>query len=304
MNGNYFRFWGVRGSYPAPFESHLKTGGNTSCVEVRVDDHVLIFDAGTGIIPLGNELVASGGRRELTVLLTHYHWDHISGLPFFVPAFIPGWNLQFFGPGDTREAVAQHISDQMKAPYFPVETETWLADISYMEPQEEGLRCGPMRVQHFNVHHPGSTYGYRIETCGKSIVYASDNELAFINQSIDSRKDQFDEREQRMLEDMREEERSRALDFMRGVDILIHDSQYTPEDYQKKRGWGHSCYIDTVNCAIDAGVRQLYLFHLDPNYSDAAVERMHAHALAIIAERGSDMICHVAREGESVFLDD
>ena len=304
MSGDHLRFWGVRGSYPAPFDSHLKVGGNTSCVEIRVGDHVLICDAGTGIIPLGNELVSAGGRRELTVILTHYHWDHISGLPFFVPAFIPGWNLQFFGPGDTREDVAQHISDQMKAPYFPVETETWLAEISYMEPSTEGLQCGPMRVEHFNVHHPGSTYGYRIQAGGKTIVYASDNELAFINQSIDSRKQEFDEREQRMLEDMREEERSRALDFMRGVDILIHDSQYTPEDYQKKRGWGHSCYIDTVNCAIDAGVRRLYLFHLDPNYSDDAVERMHAHALSIIAERGSDMVCHVACEGDTIALDD
>ena len=106
-----------------------------------------------------------------------------------------------------------------------------------------------------------------------------------------------------MLEDMRREERSRALEFMQGVDILIHDAQYTPEDYQKKRGWGHSCYIDTVNCAIDAGVKSLYLFHLDPNYSDVAVERMHAHALSLVAARGSPMQCLIAREGDVVPLD-
>ena len=303
MSNDYLRFWGVRGSYPAPFDSHLRTGGNTSCVELRVGGHVLVCDAGTGIIPLGNHLVRDGSTKELTVILTHYHWDHISGLPFFVPAFIPGWRLNFFGPGDNRVDVEQHISDQMKAPYFPVETETWLARIRYVEPGESGIRCGPMRINHFNVHHPGSTYGYRIEAAGKNIVYASDNELSFINQSIDSRKQEFDEHEQRLLEDMREEERSRAIEFMQGVDILIHDAQYTPEDYQKKRGWGHSCYIDTVNCAIDAGVGSLYLFHLDPNYNDDAVDRMHAHALAIIAGRKSQMQCHVAREGDIVSLD-
>ena len=303
MSDNYLRFWGVRGSYPAPFDSHLRTGGNTSCVELTVDDHVLVCDAGTGIIPLGNQLIGRGGRRELTILLTHYHWDHISGLPFFVPAFVPGWTINFFGPGDTQIDVEQHISDQMKAPYFPVETETWLADIHYMETPEGGVRCGPMKVQHFNVHHPGSTYGYRIEACGKQIVYASDNELAFINQSIDSRKQEFDENEQQLLEDMREVERSCALEFMQGVDILIHDAQYTPEDYQKKRGWGHSCYIDTVNCAIDAGVKRLYLFHVDPNYNDDAIDRLLAHALTIVAERGSSMELHVAREGGSVSLD-
>ncbi len=303
MSDSYLRFWGVRGSYPAPFETHLRTGGNTSCVEVRVGDEVLVCDAGTGIIPLGNELISAGARRHLTVLLTHYHWDHISGLPFFVPAFVPGWRLKFFGPGETHLDIEQHISDQMKAPYFPVETETWLADISYLEPDDDGLQIGPIHVDHFNVHHPGSTYGYTIETCGKRIVYASDNELAFIDQSIDDRKQEFDEREQRMLEDMRREERSRALEFMQGVDILIHDAQYTPEDYQKKRGWGHSCYIDTVNCAIDAGVKSLYLFHLDPNYSDVAVERMHAHALSLVAARGSPMQCLIAREGDVVPLD-
>ena len=303
MAKNYVRFWGVRGSYPAPFDTHYGVGGNTSCVEVRVDDHIVICDAGTGVIPLGNELMKQQDIREVTVLLTHYHWDHISGLPFFVPAFVPGWKLNFFGPGETNSEIATHLSDQMKAPYFPVETETWLAEINYIEPSKDSLRLGPITIDHFNVHHPGSTYGYRIQAGDKVIVYASDNELAFINQSIDARKDEFDEHEQMLLEEMKEEEKYRVIEFMDGVDILIHDAQYTLQDYEKKRGWGHSCYIDTVNSAIDANVKNLYLFHHDPNYDDAAVERLHEHADQIIRDQKSDLVCHLAREGMIVELD-
>ncbi len=305
----YLRFWGVRGSYPAPFDSHLGVGGNTSCVEIRWEDDLVVCDAGTGIIPLGNALMEQAGGDgpeavppEVNVFLTHYHWDHISGLPFFVPAFVPGWTIRFHGPGNDDGEVERNISDQMKAPYFPVETETWLADIEYRCAREQAWQIGGVRLEPFNVHHPGSTYGYRIEVGGSTIVYASDNELAFIDRSIDARKAEFDEKEQRLLEEMREEERSRALEFMDGVDILIHDAQYTPEDYERKRGWGHSCYIDTVNAAVEAGVKELYLFHLDPAYDDAAVARLHEASEALIARKGGSLRCHIAREGMQVPL--
>lgn len=304
MRASYLRFWGVRGSYPAPFETHLKTGGNTSCVEIREGKHILICDAGTGIIPLGNVLMKQEAIREITIILTHYHWDHISGLPFFVPAFTPGWKIHLFGPGQSKAEIEENISEQMKAPYFPVETETWLADIDYLEAQNGRIENGPIEVQYFNVHHPGSTYGYRIQAAGKSIVYASDNELSLISQSIDERKDEFNEDERRLLEQMKKEERWRFIEFMAGIDILIHDAQYTREDYAKKRGWGHSCYIDTVNMAVDSQVKNLYLFHLDPNYADGAVDALHRHALTIIKKRKSQVICHVAREGVVVGLDD
>lgn len=303
MSGAYLRFWGVRGSYPAPFDSHLRTGGNTSCVELRVGDHVVVLDAGTGIVPLGNALLEQKRIQELSVFLTHYHWDHISGLPFFVPAFTPGWRIRFYGPGSSPAAVEASLSEQMKAPYFPVETETWLADIEYPEADEQGITCGPFAVKHFNVHHPGSTYGYCIEVLGKRIVYASDNELAFIDGTIERRREEFDASEQHLLEDMREEHHRHALEFMRDVDILIHDAQYTPEDYARKRGWGHSCYLDTVRCAIEAGVRSLYLFHLDPNYDDRAVEELHRSCLREIERRHSSLQCYVAREGVAVRLD-
>lgn len=306
MSRNYLRFWGVRGSYPAPFETHLRAGGNTSCVEVRVGEHLLVCDAGSGIIPLGNELIHQFSLRELMLVLTHYHWDHISGLPFFVPAFLPDWHLHVFGPGKNRAEVQQSISEQMRAPYFPVETETWLADIDYLDTSGAHLAHGPIRLRHFNVHHPGTTFGYRIEAAGKTIVYVSDNELLFLDRPIDARLDEqdMDEEEVLLLREMKEEEKWMSLKFMMDADILIHDAQYTREDYEKKRGWGHSCYIDTVNCAIDARVKQLYLFHLDPNYDDEFVDQLHARSLKVIEERGSGLRCEVAREGLIIDLDE
>jgi phosphoribosyl 1,2-cyclic phosphodiesterase len=300
----YLRFWGVRGSYAAPFPTHLGVGGNTSCVEVRVGDHILVCDGGTGIIPLGEQLMGTGRPHDLLVLFTHYHWDHICGLPFFTPAFRQDWNISFFGPGENKGDIEKRISDQMKAPYFPVETENWMANIRYLSPDRGGvLNHGPMRITYHPVHHPGATYGYRIEVNGKTIVFVSDNEFLFLEKSIAQRYGEFNPEEQALIDGMKSEERNLELSVVRNADILIHDAQYTPHDYEKKRGWGHSCYVDTVNSAIDAGVKSLYLYHHDPTYTDAAVEQIHRHSLEIIAARGAAMACHVAREGLVVDLD-
>ena len=303
MATNFLRFWGVRGSYPAPFATHMKVGGNTPCVEIRIGDRIYILDAGTGIIPLGNALVKQEKIRHLNVILTHYHWDHISGLPFFVPAFLPGWKIDFYGPADTPADLEYHIAQQMKAPYFPVETETWLADIDYHTPHGAAVRIGPLTVKPFTVFHPGTTYGYRLEVNGKVIVYAPDNELWFIHQSIEERKAEFDEDERALLEEMKEEQKWRGIEFMEGVDMLIHDAQYTPDDYVRKRGWGHSCYIDTINSAIDARVKALYLFSHDPSYDDVRLDELQQKSTMIVSERQSKMPCLLAREGMIIDLD-
>lgn len=297
---SFLRFWGVRGSYAAPFASHLGVGGNTSCVELRVGDDVLVCDAGTGIIPLGEQLMAQSTVRNLLVIFTHYHWDHICGLPFFTPAFSPDWQIQFFGPGESPTDIERSLSEQMKAPYFPVETETWMANIAYLAAQRDGLTHGPFRIRYSNVHHPGVTFGYRIDVSGRSIVYVSDNEFAFLEESIRRRAGEFTEEEQVMLEQIQLEERHLELELLRGADILIADAQYTPSDYSMKRGWGHSCYIDTVNAAIDARVGRLYLYHHDPAHDDQVIEEILMHSQRIIRERNSNLECHVAREGLQV----
>lgn len=303
---NFLRFWGVRGSYAAPHPTHLGVGGNTSCVEVRFGDAILILDGGTGIIDLGNALQAEFAdakvKPHLLVVFTHYHWDHICGLPFFVPAFSPDWHITFFGPGEHPEDVEKSLSDQMRAPFFPVEIEQWMARIDYARAERRELRHGPFTVRHHNVHHPGVTYAYRVEVAGKTVVYVSDNEINFLKRSLADREAEFAPEERALLAQMEVEERNVELDAFRDADILIHDAQYTPEDYARKRGWGHSCYRDTVECAMEAGVRHLYLFHHDPAYTDEKVAEIHADARALIDAAGSIMRCDVAREGEFVAL--
>ncbi|OGT34823.1 MAG: hypothetical protein A2W28_11075 [Gammaproteobacteria bacterium RBG_16_51_14] len=302
MGKTYLRFWGVRGSYASPFATHLKVGGNTSCVEIRDGDHILLCDAGSGIIPFGNEMMAQVEIRELMIILTHYHWDHICGLPFFVPAFVPNWKINIFGPGQTKAEVKQNLDSQMQSPYFPVGTETWMADINYIPPTETNIKYGPITIIRHSVHHPGVTYGYRIKVADKTIIYVSDNECQYLDKSIKQRIGEFNAEEQEMFETMNREEYEYELKLISGADILIHDAQYTPEDYIKKRGWGHSCYIDTVNSAIDAGVRELYLYHHDPNNNDAAIDRIYSDCQKIIQERSASLICHIAREGMRIDL--
>jgi phosphoribosyl 1,2-cyclic phosphodiesterase len=280
----------------------LRVGGNTSCVEIRVDDHLLVCDGGTGIIPLGENLIRSGSKDDLLVIFTHYHWDHICGMPFFVPAFQRDWNIKFFGPGESAKDIESRLAAQMKAPYFPVETETWMANIQYLSPRKGGIRHGPMQISWHNVHHPGVTYGYRITANGKSIVYMSDNEFLFLAKSIAQQHAELGPEDHEIMLRINEEERAAELKFIERADILIHDAQYTQRDYDRKRGWGHSCYVDTVNSAIDAGIKKLFLYHHDPSYTDEQVYAIHAHALRIIADRGATMECEIACEGLVVGL--
>ena len=303
MTKSYIRFWGVRGSYTAPFRTHLEVGGNTPCVEINVDDHVLICDAGTGIIPLGNKLVADRKYDRLLILLSHFHWDHISGLPFFTPAFISKYNINFFGPGNSKEIVKKYIDNQMKAPYFPVGTEEWMANITYIDPKQKKIKHGPIEITYYSAHHPGITYGYNIQAKNKTIIYIPDNECLFLDKSIKENTKGFTEEETIMFTQMNQEEYMSEVKNILNTDILIHDAQYTPEDYKKKKGWGHSCYIDVINMAIDANVKSLYLFSHDPNNDDEIISGIQKECQKIIKSRNSSLKCFVAKEALEISLD-
>jgi len=302
MTKSYIRFWGVRGSYSAPFETCLKTGGNTPCVEINVDGHTLICDAGSGIIPLGNKLLNNEKNKDILILLTHFHWDHISGLPFFGPAFHPKYNISFFGPGESKEIIKKYIDDQMKAPYFPVGTEEWVANISYLDQKEKNITYGPMEISYYSAYHPGITYGYKINVNNKTIVYIPDNECLSPNKPIEN-PEEFSDEEITILEEMTREEYRAETNTIENTDILIHDAQYTPEDYEKKRGWGHSCYTDVINMAIDANVKNLFLFSHDPNNNDEMISKIFEDSKKIIKNRGSSLKCFISTESLKVSLD-
>lgn len=296
-NTNYIRFWGVRGSYPTPYSSHMRIGGNTCCVEFHLNNHSFICDGGSGVIALGNDLMAREGHVDATILITHYHWDHIAGLPFFVPAFVPGTKLKIFGPGKDDAQIEERISGQMRPPYFPVETETWMADIEYMSPDLRYIKHGDIEIFPFVVHHPGTTFGFHFQINDKKVVHIPDNEFAFLDVQIDEKIAQStSDEETELLLELKAEYRQQSINHLQGADILIHDAQYTPEDYKKKRGWGHSNYIDTVQIAIDSQVKELILFHADPSYDDDKVESIEEHARQIVKEQNSDLICRFARE--------
>lgn len=302
MNNAYLRFWGVRGSYAAPYPSHMRVGGNTSCVEICADGHILLCDAGTGIIPLGNQLAKQNKIRSLFIVLSHYHWDHICGLPFFVPAFSPDWEITIFGPGQTPEDVKTSVSMQMRSPFFPVGTENWLANIQYRTFKGNAFEYGPMRIHYQSVHHPGVTYGYRIEVANRIVTYSPDNECMFLEKTVIQQSKNLDEEEKTYYDMMKQEEHESELDLFRDADILIHDAQYTLDEYEKKQGWGHSCYLDTVQSALDANVKLLFLFHHDPGHDDKFMAEIHKDAETMVRMSKSRMKCFIAREGLNIRL--
>lgn len=301
---NYLKFWGVRGSHPTTKRADLGTGGNTACVELVIDDRKIILDAGTGAIPLGNHLMSQKNSFQLVVLLSHYHWDHIQGLPFFVPAYVPGWELDFFGPGGSPKAIEEGIRSQMVPPHFPAEIEGWRAKINILDLNNGKLTYDDVKITPFSVHHPGQTFGYRIEWQGKIVAYVPDNELESLYNSVEKQREggELDDESYEMMLELAKEDNISTIANFKDADILIHDSQYFPEEYKMKRGWGHSTYEATVRNAIKAGVKDLYLFHHDPNHSDGQLTEMMQLVDSMLKNEESQLNCHLAVEGLTLTL--
>ncbi len=255
------RFYGTRGSIATPGEATVRYGGNTSCVTVRSDGGALVLlDIGTGAAVLGRELMAEGRKLRGHILIGHTHWDHIQGLPFFAPLFVPGNEWHIYAPRGLRQTVHDTLAGQMQHAYFPIDLDQLGANIHYHDLVEGTLQIEDIGVTAQYLNHPALTLGYRLEADGASVVYATDHEphsrpLAENPGPIDGQD-------------------RRHADFLAGADLVIHDAQYLASEYASKVGWGHSTIEYAIAVARFAGARRLALTHHDPQRSDDALDAL------------------------------
>ncbi len=288
-------FWGTRGSIAAPGPATTLYGGNTSCVELRSGPDILIFDAGTGIRELGVALAQEHRGRALTIhlFISHTHWDHIQGFPFFPPAYSPGTTLHIYGSTGRGQSLKEVLSGQMQSDYFPVSLGDLVSSIHVHEYGGEPFRIGEASVSATYLNHPGMVLGYRVTRAGKSVVYATDHEPYRTTLEAGRRQAAAGRQLGEGLDNA-------FVDFVKGADLYIGEAQYTDLEYPGKVGWGHSSLSATVEVALRGGVKALALFHHDPMHSDDVVTGMEVLAKELIAERGAALWCFAAREGQTV----
>ncbi len=284
-------FWGTRGSIAKAGPTTVRYGGNTSCVSVRTDAGTLIvLDSGTGIHELGQELVRSGDRVDGHLLIGHTHWDHIQGLPFFAPLFVPGNVWHVYGPRGLDTSIDKTLASQMQYTFFPVQLLDFGATIEYHDLVEGQLEIDDVTVTTRYLHHPALTLGYRLVADGATLVYSTDHEP-----SVDGAPGP---------EGLEEETRDEAqhIAFLRGADLVIHDAQYLAAEYPEKVGWGHSTVEYAVDVAQAADVRRLALFHHDPTRTDDDVDDLVMTVLTRARAQGYTGEVFAAAEGTSITL--
>jgi phosphoribosyl 1,2-cyclic phosphodiesterase/CheY-like chemotaxis protein len=295
------RFWGVRGSIPVPGKSTVRYGGNTSCVEVRADGEIIILDAGTGIRLLGLALDKEFGPRsmKLTLLISHTHWDHIQGLPFFSPAYNENNVIRVLGYEGARAGLATILAGQMETPFFPVSLRELPSHLAIEELKEAEFQIGKVEVRSKFANHPGICAGYRLFASSGSIAYFPDNEpYEPLKMHLASRAGISQEE----ARDFATAERAKMVEFLQGCDFAIMDTQYTDEEYTDHIGWGHSSLSSVVSLALDANVGRLLLFHHDPNHDDEIIDKMVERARELVAKSGKPLEIEAAREGAEILL--
>jgi len=288
----YLRFWGTRGSIATPGPSTNEFGGNTSCVEVVTNSGArFILDCGTGARSLGAHLMAHAPKPIVaTILLSHTHWDHIQGFPFFAPLFVPGNRFEVCGPQGANSSLPEVLAGQMEYTYFPVELAQLGAQINYQDLTEGTHDLGGVRVSAKLLNHPAIALGYRIEADGASLLYLCDHE-PYWEQLWHS-----DSEPGKLESILHEGDRRHAL-FMQNADVVIHDAQYTPEEYPAKKNWGHSTYSYVAQLSAAAGVKRLFLTHHDPIHDDGFLADIEKRAQEIASSASSPMKVSCAREG-------
>ncbi|MDD2804102.1 MAG: MBL fold metallo-hydrolase [Elusimicrobiales bacterium] len=276
------KFWGARGSIPVSGKNYNKYGGCTTCVEVRSKkDDLIIVDAGSGIRLLGKELLKNSSNK-LNMLFTHSHWDHVLGFPFFAPIYNKKTHINIMGCSFSSDPVREIIAKTMQPPGFPVKFEEIEARFEFGSFCAGGCDIGGMQVLPIQLSHPNNGLGYKFCEGGKTFAFLTDNELGFIHPG--GRKPE------------------EYVAFSRGADLLVHDADYTPEEYPRRRTWGHSTWEQALDLALKAEARALGLFHHNQDRSDSAVDRIVAECQRRARRAGSKLKCFAVREGQQVKL--
>lgn len=285
-NGILVRFWGTRGSTPAPGPFTMRYGGNTSCTEMRFGDKIFIIDCGTGLRELGISLLEEYQEKPMKghIFVGHTHWDHIQGFPFFTPLYLPKNDFQLYSVRGAGKSLERVFRGQMAADYFPVPLRSLSSQLQFVE-LEEAINIEDVHVKYHHLNHPGVAIGFRFEYGGKSVTYISDHET-FSRLSGES--------EMTLKQD-------RAIaEFARDSDLLICEAQYDEEEYKVKKGWGHSTFNDVIDRAIESGSKNLVLFHHDPVHTDDMMDRYVEECRQRIKRAGSDLTCCAAQEKQTI----
>lgn len=280
------KFWGTRGSIPVTGINHCKYGGNTPCIEISPDDEsIIILDAGSGIRELGLDLLRRNKQRKILLFFSHFHTDHIVGLPFFAPFYNKDFEIEIFGNPYVFNSIENIIDLIIQPPLFAI-TKDEFKSINKFHNIDESfvLEKNNFKIEVIKLNHPNPTLGFKIKSNNKSLVYFTDNELIQNNHSIEE------------LKDLLENNHKNLISFCRGVDVLIHDSSYFVSDYNKRIGWGHSSNIAAAMFAHLAEVKNLYLFHYDPQYSDEEIDNLLKETQFFLQEIKSKVKCYASSD--------
>lgn len=295
------RFWGVRGSIPTPGAETVQFGGNTACIEIRVGRQIIVLDAGSGIRSLGKHLAQEYAGRELkvTVLVSHTHWDHIQGFPFFAPAYNPKNSVRILGYSGSVHSLRGALFEQMQSAFFPVALNDMASHIIFEELNQMRFQIGPVAVQSFFANHPGICLSYRLNMPAGSIVYLTDHEcyerLERETQKASGKESPAGIQYARELDE-------KVVAYIRDADVLIVDAQYDAMEYPNRLRWGHSCVDDAVDLALRGRVKRLFLFHHDPEHSDERISAMVDHCRELVLQAQQSLVVEGAREGQEVVL--